>query len=148
MRGLVLVFCLLFSFFSTAFMAQNHVSWRVNWDSKTRSIKIQGAIDPQWHLYSPKTKGDLGPVPLTVRFEPSAGIKLKGNLIYESEPLAHHDENFGGMVFTWEKEVNLSQNLKTKGEGEVIITLNYMVCDETRCLPPIDKKITLKISNP
>ena len=145
MRGVVLFIFLVHAMFATSLFSQNHVTWSANWDEESKKVLITGTIDAQWHLYSPKTKGDLGPIPLTARFTTDKGIKRKGKLCYLTEAKAHQDENFGGLVYTWEKSVQLSQKFNAKQEGDIIITLNYMVCDETRCIPPIDKSMTIKI---
>ncbi|MFM7566539.1 MAG: protein-disulfide reductase DsbD N-terminal domain-containing protein [Flavobacteriales bacterium] len=147
MRGLWMFFIFLGLGFNSLVFSQNHVSWNAKYDKESCQLVIHGTIDPSWHLYSPKTKGSLGPIPLSAQITATDGIKPKGSVRYLTEAQAHQDENFGGMVYTWENTVELSQKLSVKQSGEIKITLNYMVCDETRCLPPIDKTWTLNIHN-
>lgn len=139
------VFILLFFLCFFTLNAQNHVAWKGSWDEKNKQVVIVGTIDPTWHLYSPKTDPGLGPIPLNVTFQKTKGLKRKGALEFLTEPIAHADENFGGMVYIWENHIEIRQSFKVKTEGYLSITLNYMICDETMCIPPIDVPLTLRI---
>lgn len=139
------IFILLFSIYIQTINAQNHVVWQVAWDEEHHEIQLVGKIDTTWHLYSPKTDPNLGPIPLVVTFQKSKDFKRKGDLIFLTEPTAHQDENFGGMVYIWEGQLELRQAIKVKRATAVNLTLNYMICDETKCIPPIDVPITIRI---
>ena len=141
-RGILI---LLFSIYIQTINAQNHVVWQVAWDKEQREIQIVGKIDSTWHLYSPKTDPSLGPIPLVVTFQKSKDFKRKGDLIFLTQPTAHQDENFGGMVYIWEGQLEIRQAIKVKRATAVNLTLNYMICDETKCIPPIDVPITIRI---
>ena len=149
MRRVVQLFlfasCLLFC--SVQLRAQNHVTWNASWDKQSGRVIIRGAIEPTWHLYSPKTDPDLGPIVLSVTFEKNKGIKKIGSLEFLTTPVAHQDDNFGGMVYIWENVVEIRQAFRIKKNGALKLTLNYMICDETKCIPPIDVPITIQINN-
>jgi len=132
--------------FSNPSLCQNHVEWICHFDSESQRVIISGKIDSTWHIYSPKTNPDLGPIPLSISFAADKGIKRKGNLQFLTEPTSYMDENFGGIVYIWETGLDIQQVIKVKRPGKIKITLNYMACDETRCLPPIDKVIELTIT--
>lgn len=140
---------LFFSFFGyfESFQAQNHVTWNASWDKNSKTVFIKGTIDPTWHLYSPKTDPNLGPIALSVTFEKVKGIKKIGSLEFLTTPVAHQDDNFGGMVYIWENVVEIHQAFRIKKAGALKLTLNYMTCDETKCIPPIDVPITIQINN-
>lgn len=137
------LWCLLFN---NPSLCQNHVEWTCRFDSESQRVTLFGKIDSTWHVYSPKTNPDLGPIPLSISFELDKGIKRKGNLQFLTEPTSYMDENFGGIVYIWEKGLEIHQAVRLKKSGKIKITLNYMACDETRCLPPIDKVIELTIT--
>ena len=137
------LWCLLFN---NPSLCQNHVEWTCRFDSESQRVTLSGKIDSTWHVYSPKTNPDLGPIPLSISFELDKGIKRKGNLQFLTEPTSYMDENFGGIVYIWETRLDIQQVIKVKRPGKIKITLNYMACDETRCLPPIDKVFEISIT--
>jgi len=139
------IFFSFFSLFTLVLYAQNHVTWTSKWDQNKREVQLIGKIDSTWHLYSPKTDPNLGPIPLVVTFQKSKDFKRKGDLIFLTQPTAHQDENFGGMVYIWEGQLEIRQAIKVKRATAVNLTLNYMICDETKCIPPIDVPITIRI---
>ena len=141
-----LIACSLFCF-TIELNAQNHVAWNAMWDKNSKVLVIKGTIDPTWHLYSPKTDPNLGPIALSVTFEKNKGIKKIGSLEFLTTPVAHQDDNFGGMVYIWENVVEIHQAFRIKKAGALKLTLNYMTCDETKCIPPIDVPITIQINN-
>jgi len=123
------------------------VTWNASWDKNSKTVVIKGTIDPTWHLYSPKTDPNLGPIALSITFEKVKGIKKIGSLEFLTTPVAHQDDNFGGMVYIWENVVEIHQAFRIKKAGALKLTLNYMTCDETKCIPPIDVPITIQINN-
>jgi hypothetical protein len=149
MRRLVKFSLIAFSLFcfTIELKAQNHVTWNALWDKNSKALVIKGTIDPSWHLYSPKTDPNLGPIALSVTFDKNKGIKKTGSLEFLTTPVAHQDDNFGGMVYIWENQVEIRQGFRVKKSGAIKLTLNYMICDETKCIPPIDVPITIQINN-
>lgn len=133
--------------FNFNLIAQNHVTWNAYWEKNSQTVVIKGTIDPTWHLYSPKTDPNLGPIALGVTFEKTKGMKKIGSLEFLTTPVAHQDDNFGGMVYIWENVVEIHQPFRIKKAGALKLTLNYMTCDETKCIPPIDVPITIQINN-
>ena len=123
------------------------MTWNASWDKNSKTVVIKGTIDPTWHLYSPKTDPNLGPIALSITFEKVKGIKKIGSLEFLTTPVAHQDDNFGGMVYIWENVVEIHQAFRIKKAGALKLTLNYMTCDETKCIPPIDVPITIQINN-
>ena len=142
---LAFVFCLLFNV--VELQAQNHVTWNASWDKQSGMVIIRGNIEPTWHLYSPQTDPNLGPIALSVTFEKNKGIKKIGSLEFLTAPVAHQDDNFGGMVYIWENVVEIRQAFRIKKSGALKLTVNYMICDETKCIPPIDVPIDIQINN-
>ena len=138
------LWCLLFN---NPSLCQNHVEWTCRFDSESQRVTLSGKIDSTWHVYSPKTNPDLGPIPLSISFELDKGIKRKGNLQFLTEPTSYMDENFGGVVYVWENEMTLRQNIKCAGQGTVNLILNYMACNVTQCLPPVQVELTIPIKS-
>lgn len=127
--------------------SQNHVQWSGRYDAAAQQIIVTGLIDSSWHVYSPKTDPGLGPIALSIRLMEGKGIKKQGGARFSPEPQAHMDENFGGTVYVWEKEVTVQQKVKLdKACNEVKAVINYMICDETQCLPPIDVELIILLN--
>jgi len=75
------------------------------------------------------------------------GVKKQGDARFSPEPEAYMDENFGGTVYIWEKEVTMYQKVNfPKTCKEIKATINYMICDETQCLPPIDVELNIPLN--
>jgi hypothetical protein len=48
-------------------------------------------------------------------------------------------------VYLFEQEYQASQNVKIKNVTELSGSIFYMVCDDTKCLPPIEVPFTISI---
>ena len=110
------------SFLSIAFISfgqiENPVSW--NYEAKKKSadtyeIVITASIESPWHIYSQST-GKGGPIPTSVSFKANPLITKNGAV----------------------KEIG---KLETNISG----TIEYMVCDDSHCLPPSKKSFDLKL---
>lgn len=142
----IYIFCFIFFlFFSNRVTAQNHVKWQMSWDAKRQGVVISAAIDPTWHMYSPMTDPNLGPIPLKVTWEKNKAAKTVGNFEFLTTPTAHEDLNFGGTVYIWETKMEGFQKIKLKKATQLKATVNYMICDETMCLPPIDVPLSIQL---
>lgn len=107
---------------------------------------ITATIEKGWHLYS-QNIGDGGPIKTTFTFVPSTDYELVGK-VTEGKAIEFYDKNFdmplayfsGEAVFTQKIKIN---NLKT---FNVIGTVEFMVCDDEKCLPPTLVDIQIKVS--
>lgn len=127
----------------------------VKWSTKVKRISETEAeliatakIDDKWHLYSTKaTEGDdPGPVPTEFSFEKSKDYDLIGKII-EGKPIKEHDPNFDMVVAYFAKSATFKQKIKinNKGSFKVVGNVNFMVCDDQRCLPPTDEELVFEI---
>ncbi len=129
----------------------NPVKWSVGVKriSKTEAELIATAkIDNKWHLYSTQaTEGDdPGPVPTVFTFEKSKDYELIGK-ITEGKPIKEHDPNFDMIVAYFSKSATFKQKIKifTNNAFKIKANVNYMVCDDQRCLPPTDEELIFDI---
>ncbi len=99
-------------------------------------LLFRAHIEPGWYLYAQDIPGG-GPIPTEFTFEESSGFRLVG-ATGEPEGEIKYDENFdmdlkmfsGGATFR--QKVSLLQ----PGDVEVSGEVQFMSCDEERCLPP------------
>jgi thiol:disulfide interchange protein DsbD len=123
---------------------QSNVQWDNKFNAATGSIEFKATIAEGWHLYSQFISDEIGPVPTTFVFEPNSKLKLIGKVV-EPTPIQKYDENFEGMLDFFEGEVVFSQKVALKKSTVLKGTITYMVCNNTMCLPPIDKPITIEL---
>ena len=118
--------------------AQNHVSWEFSYDKLSSSILVIGIIDEGWHLYSQKTPANSGPIPVTINITKKKDLKLIGKFQEKLEPHEIFDVNFDSKVYLFEKSFFAHQQIKLKNTNQIIGNVQYMVCNDTQCLPPIE----------
>ena len=126
--------------------AQNHVTWSFTYDNMNSNIVINGTIDEGWHLYSQKTPANSGPIPVTVIINKKNGLKLIGKCEEKIEPHEIFDVNFDSKVYLFEHSYLAYQKIKIKNTNQIIGNVQYMVCNDRQCLPPIEVPFTLIIN--
>ena len=149
LKYFVLLLCLFYIGFSQL-TAQNHLSWEFSYDKLNASVVIKGTIDKGWHLYSQKTPANAGPIPVSISIDKQKGTKLIGKFEEKLEPHEIFDVNFDSQVYLFENTYIAEQKIKIKKtKTQHLKQLNgsvlYMVCDETKCLPPIEVPFTIQL---
>jgi hypothetical protein len=143
MKSLLLV--LLMSFTSVMY-AQNHVKWTFQYNSKSSAVIATGQIEPGWHLYSQKTDENAGPIPTKMLIEASKNYKIVGEAVEGTVPHEIFDKNFESTVYLFESQYAAQQQITVKKPGTLKGEMQYMICDDTKCLPPISVPFTLEIN--
>jgi thiol:disulfide interchange protein DsbD len=126
--------------------AQNHVKWTFQYNAKSSTVIASGKIDTGWHLYSQKTDENAGPIPTKMIIEPSKNYKIIGAAVEGSIPHEIFDKNFESTVYLFESTYSSEQQIKVKKPGILKGEMQYMICDDTKCLPPISVPFTLEIN--
>lgn len=115
------------------------VKWKtsVNKISETEYELIATAdIQDQWHLYSQSVPKD-GPVPTSFVFEGSNDYMKRGNT---SEEKGHEidDKVFNMRIKYFANNADFKQRIRVKNKKafKVNAVVEYMVCNDTQCLPP------------
>lgn len=93
-------------------------------------------IDDKWHLYSQNVP-EGGPVSTEFIFEGNSKYLKKGNT-KEEEGLVVDDPTFNMKVKYFEKQAKFTQRVKLKSKPPFKIKseVNYMVCDDSKCIMP------------
>lgn len=112
------------------------IEW--NFDFKTNksgsvTLEATATLDEGWHLYATQLESEDGPVPTS--FYLDSGISAIGEL-KESETHTAFDPNFQLDIAFHEGIAKFSWEIQPSNEGVVSGTVEYMVCDDERCLPP------------
>jgi len=103
-------------------------------------LTFTAKIDKGWHTYS-QYIGDGGPVPTKITFDSKNNdVKLVGKTT-ETGPKIHegHDPVFDMQLKYFELELVCTQVVKIIRDTKLKGTIEFMVCDDSRCLPPDDK---------
>lgn len=105
-------------------------------DNKYRLI-ASAQIDKNWHVYARKLESDEGPVPTTLKIEDNKDIELLGEIRDVGEMHTEYDPNFMMNLSYYDTEVQFIQEFKLN-KPEVVIRgfLEFMCCDNEKCLPP------------
>lgn len=143
MRPLLL---LLMLSFTSITIAQNHVKWTFVYNAKSSTVIATGEIEPGWHLYSQKTDENAGPIPTKMIIAPSKNYKVVGIPMEGLIPHEIFDKNFESTVYLFESHYAAEQQIKVKKSGTLNGEMQYMICDNTKCLPPISVPFTLEIN--
>jgi thiol:disulfide interchange protein DsbD len=114
----------------------------VKWSTETKRISdteaeliFTATIEKGWHLYSQYIEGD-GPVPTSFNFQELGTAKLKGK-VTEGEGHREMDPNFGIELKYFETKAKFVQKVTVSGAATTVKgELEFMVCNDERCLPP------------
>ena len=111
---------------------------------------MTSSIDSHWHLYAMDFGEDkIGPVPTSFTFEEiGKSFELVGET-KEGNPLESYDPNFMMNLAYYETEAEFIQRIKLVEKGNISVNgyLTFMVCDDTKCLPPEDIDFTFELKN-
>ncbi len=109
-------------------------------------IVITADVAKPWHMYSQNTPAG-GPIPTKIIFNKNPLILKEGKLSEKGKLEKINDKVFGVQVFYYSGKVVYAQVVKVKGlvSTNITGTINYMVCDDTQCLPPTKKSFDIKL---
>lgn len=124
----------------------------VKWDFSTKKISdceyeltFKANIEGSWHMYGQKPYED-GPVPTSFKFTKNNAYELTGktsesNLIKKFEPVFDAELQF------FENTATFKQKIKIKSDGafEIKGEIEFMLCNETQCLPPTIEEFSFKL---
>lgn len=148
MKRISLILTLVFFTTMGAFaQLENPVTWsyvakKIN---KTEAmVYLKATIDGDWHIYSQNLKPG-GPNKTIIGFKPSKDFSLVGKTI-EPQPIKKFEKVFNMDVLYFENQVIFSQKIKlNKAATTVKGKIEFMVCNETACLPPSDVEFSIPV---
>lgn len=111
-------------------------------------LNLKATIESGWHLYSPTTPAG-GPIITKIRVSPNPAISAYN--IYRPQPVRKLDPNFGIDTETYTGEAVFLVQLtpaSSASDVPVEVVARYQACSDVKCLPPVKKSVTAKISFP
>jgi DsbC/DsbD-like thiol-disulfide interchange protein len=107
-------------------------------------VFLKAEIEDGWHIYSTRQK-DAGPVKTSFTFKPLTGYALLGK-VSEPAPVTKYEPSFAMNVHYFEHSVVFQQKIKLKKvPAEVKGQLEFMVCNDQKCLPPEDLDFSIPV---
>lgn len=103
---------------------------------KQYEIVLTANVNAPWHIYSQTVTN--GPVPTTISFKPNPLVKLVGKPKEIGKLDKAYDKNFGAEIASFMGQVQFKQAivLKAVTKTKITGTIEYMVCNDSKCLPP------------
>ncbi|HVW14403.1 MAG TPA: protein-disulfide reductase DsbD domain-containing protein [Mucilaginibacter sp.] len=101
-------------------------------------VFLRATIQDGWHIYSQNVK-DGGPIKTSFTFAPSKEYMLVGKTA-EPAPKTKYEDAFSMNVSYFENTVTFQQKIKLKSPKVTAVKgqLEYMTCNNKKCLPPED----------
>ncbi|MCB0554275.1 MAG: hypothetical protein KDD02_12045 [Phaeodactylibacter sp.] len=130
---------------STAQPLDNPVHWtytaQTSGDGEIELV-FTANIEPGWYLYS-QYIGDDGPVPTSIVFYENEGYSLMEETREEGHKVEGMDNLFGMYIAKFKEEAVFRQRVKVKkGLQSIAGYVEFMTCDEEKCLPPTQVEFT------
>jgi len=111
-------------------------------DDNTVELTVEARIDKGWHLYSQKIPAG-GPIATSFSFTKNPDYSISGKVLEKGKAIEKFDNQFEMKLKWFENRVKFVQVIKTKKKkGRVVGKVEFMVCDDERCLPPSDQELS------
>jgi len=148
MKKLITLVYFLICAFSVSAQIENPVKW--SFSAKDigggkAEVSFKADIQTGWHVYS-QFIDEGGPIPTSFTFKPSKDYTLIGAVTETPKAVSSFDKNFNMQISWHEKEVIFKQKVKVNKAGSVAGTLEFMVCNDQKCLPPEEIEFNIPVS--
>jgi hypothetical protein len=139
------IFLFLFFFHQASPCSWTFTSKKI--DPATYEIHCRVAINAPWHTYSQFTP-EGGPVPTKFMYAKNPLYSLDGNTAENGKLITRHESVFNVDVKYFEGEVDFVQRVKIKANAKTNFTgtVQFMVCNDSECLPPTNQKFTVALN--
>jgi len=135
-----------------AFGAMSQIKDPVKWTATKRKnatgyeVVITAILPKPWHIYSQHT-GEGGPVPTSFKFSKNPLLTFSGDVKEVGKLKEQYDKLFDTQVKYYGEKVDFVQNVKVRGnvKTNVSVTVEYMTCDDSQCLPPTKKTFNVSL---
>ena len=93
-------------------------------------------IQDGWYVYSQYLESDEGPIPTSFHFDDNEMVVLEGKTEEAGHRHEGYDELFMMDIVKFSGEPTFTQRVQLKGSTTLKGYLEFMTCDNERCLPP------------
>lgn len=127
----------------------------VHWDFQSKQVSdnefdliFTAKIDNGWTIYSQFLEGDDGPVPTAFYFDDKEKHYTKVGKVEESPEnrKSVHDKVFDMELIKFYKKATFTQRVKVMEGKPITGYLEFMTCDDSRCLPPAEVDFSFQVN--
>lgn len=145
-----LFFIIIAAVISTGAFAQ--IEAPVKWSYAAKKISsteavvfLKATMEKNWHIYSLNVK-DGGPIKTSFTFTPSKEYAVIGKTS-EPTPTMKYEKEFSMNVSYFENSVTFQQKIRLKSPKASVVKgkLEYMTCNNVKCLPPEDLDFSIPL---
>jgi hypothetical protein len=149
MKRIIIIALILIASATSFAQIQKPVKWSFSAKKITPTsyeVHMTANIQGNWHIYS-QTTPDGGPVPTAITFNKNPLITLDGKTKEVGKLQQKHEPLFGVEVKQFGHKVDFVQVVKLKAPVKTNVTgsIEFMVCDDTQCLPPTTEKFSIAV---
>lgn len=117
-------------------------------DEETFDIVFTAIIDEGWYMYSQHIDDPNGPLPTVFHLEEEAGFELINGTEECGKSEIGFDQFFEMELLKFKERAVFIQRVRvTDPNVEISGYYEYMVCDDTRCLPPMPEDFSIGFAN-
>lgn len=115
-------------------------------DAKTYEVVASAVLPKTWHIYS-QTTPNGGPVATKIVFKTNPLLVINGTAKESGILKTTHDAVFGVDVKYYNDKVDFTQlvKLRTAATTNASGTVEYMICNDEKCLPPTKQAFDIKL---
>jgi len=108
-------------------------------------VLVKATIEPGWHIYSQNLK-EGGPVATSFTFSPAKNYTVVGKTA-EPKAITKYEDSFKMNVSYFENSVVFQQKVKLKAAGATTVKgkVEYMTCNDRKCLPPDEVEFSVSV---
>ncbi len=135
-------------FFTFALLAASTVFGQlkpVKWSYEAKKVTddeydlvFTAHIESGWYVYSQYLESNDGPIPTSFNFEGNSNVELVGKTKEEGHKYEGYDELFAMNIVKFNGEPTFTQRVKVKSPTTLTGYLEFMTCDNEKCLPPAE----------
>ena len=143
------VFLFMMAFVCANAQSESLVKWTFTAkkkDAKTYEVVASAMLPKTWHIYSQSTpKG--GPVATKITYKANPLLVVEGAAKESGALKTTHDPVFDVDVKYYNDKVDFVQTVKLKTPATTSIngTVEYMICNDEKCLPPTKQPFDIKL---
>ena len=144
---------ILFIALLTIWLGQAQILEPVKWSTSVEKVSdteykliSKATIESGWHLYSQNVPED-GPIPTSFIYDDFNGAFKFIDNTSEEEGHTVDDPVFQMKIKFFEKSAIFVQKMEVLGEETTVNGIvEFMVCDDSRCLPPTEVELVFNLS--
>ena len=137
----------------TTLLAVTAFAQGVTWKSTVEALEgdsyriiLEASIPSGYHMYDMGPYEGAGPNATIITFTPGEGATLDGAVEPLVAPHRYFDPTYNMEIGTYEGNVRFAQKVRLAApQASVKAQIEWMICDDTSCMPPEDLELTIAI---